>query len=235
MLCIEWTEAPALVCNDGNEIQILNSILYSGPKQIEDLGNSSITVGYSNVRGGWPGQGNINAYPEFAGEGHWFTGCSSVNLEDDTWVEGNYRLLETSPCIDSGLAGAAPSTDIEGKVRPQGAGPDMGAYEGPAILQAFRRGDGNMDGTVNIADVIFVLGYLKGQGTPPACLDTADANDDGSLDIADPIAILRFLFTDNSPLPEPFEACGVDPTVDVLTCEFYSECPTPEPPVPEEK
>ena len=42
---------------------------------------------------------------------------------------GDFRLRADSPCVDSGTAAGAPSTDLLGRIRPQGAGIDMGAYE----------------------------------------------------------------------------------------------------------
>ena len=42
---------------------------------------------------------------------------------------GDYQLQATSPAIDKGLAGDATATDLNGKARPAGAGPDLGAYE----------------------------------------------------------------------------------------------------------
>jgi len=41
----------------------------------------------------------------------------------------NYHLQADSPCVDSGTSVGAPSTDLDGTTRPQGAGYDMGAYE----------------------------------------------------------------------------------------------------------
>tara|TARA_B100000686_G_C16805936_1_gene990428 strand:- start:309 stop:8306 length:7998 start_codon:yes stop_codon:yes gene_type:complete len=51
-------------------------------------GNSSMTVNYSNIRGTWAGEGNINANPLFCNE--------NIN---------NYTLAENSPCIGSGANG----------------------------------------------------------------------------------------------------------------------------------
>jgi len=42
---------------------------------------------------------------------------------------GDYHLKSTSPAIDKGLLTYAPSTDLDGAVRPQGLGPDIGSYE----------------------------------------------------------------------------------------------------------
>ena len=42
---------------------------------------------------------------------------------------GDYQLKSTSPAIDKALPADAPATDLNGKARPAGAGPDVGAYE----------------------------------------------------------------------------------------------------------
>ena len=88
----------------------------------------------------------------------------------------------------------------------------------------FRRGDSNADGSLDIADAIFTLGYLFAQAETPSCMDTADSNDDGAIDIADAIATLGRLFGGEGPLPDPFEECGPDPTEDDLGCESYPPC-----------
>jgi len=77
-------------------------------------------------------------------------------------------------------------------------------------VQAFRRGDVNVDTAVDIADAISLLGSLFGGRPIPVCPDSADANDDGALDIADAIRIPGHLFGAAGPLPEPFGACGPD-------------------------
>ena len=66
--------------------------------------------------------------------------------------------------------------------------------------------------------------YLFGSGLTPTCLDTADANDDGAVDLADAIVVLSHLFDNAGPLPEPFGACGSDPTLDDLECSSCSPC-----------
>ncbi len=67
---------------------------------------------YSDIQGGWPGMGNIDADPLFAGA-------------------GDYHLQSGSPAVDVVPAGMAPATDIEGTSRPYPAGglADIGAFE----------------------------------------------------------------------------------------------------------
>ncbi|HAK94748.1 MAG TPA: hypothetical protein DCM87_07020 [Planctomycetes bacterium] len=85
----------------------------------------------------------------------------------------------------------------------------------------FLRADANVDGTVDIADAIRILGYLFSQ-RPLSCLDAADANDSGAIDIADAVYTLAYLFAKGpEPLP-PFGEVGLDPTDDALSCDAYT-------------
>jgi hypothetical protein len=93
-----------------------------------------------------------------------------------------------------------------------------------ATSVAFRRGDANTDGAVDIADAIFSLMYLFGSGSSPTCLDAADANDDGTVDTADSVMILMHLFAGAGDVPEPCGRCGGDPTPDDLGCMTYVHC-----------
>lgn len=84
------------------------------------------------------------------------------------------------------------------------------------------RGDCNGDDTFNIADVVFMLGFLfsgGGVAPEPGCADACDGNDDGQLNIADAINTLAGLFGVTVPLPAPYPGCGPDPTPDLLDCE----------------
>lgn len=56
---------------------------------------------------------------------------SAGNIDQDPLFIGNgdYQLVADSPCIDTGTSSGVPATDIDGTIRPQGFGYDMGAYE----------------------------------------------------------------------------------------------------------
>lgn len=64
-------------------------------------------------------------------------GCISGDpmFESPAWgAEGSYRLTAGSPAVDAGIMTAGgplpvPDTDLDGRPRPAGAAPDMGAYE----------------------------------------------------------------------------------------------------------
>lgn len=98
----------------------------------------------------------------------------------------------------------------------------------------FIRGDCSGDGSNNIADVIFLLGFLfptdqDGDGIPDpnniSCQDACDGNDDGGLNIPDAVAVLGSLFGQPAvPLPPP-STCDPDGTPDMLTCASFPGCP----------
>jgi hypothetical protein len=43
--------------------------------------------------------------------------------------------------------------------------------------------------------------------------------------ITDAVMVLLHLFLGGAALPEPFAACGADPSADDLTCALFSGCP----------
>jgi hypothetical protein len=95
----------------------------------------------------------------------------------------------------------------------------------PAQEARFIRGDADASGTVDIADPILLLGVLFTGDPPAGCDDASDANDDGRLSVTDPIVLLLYLFQGGRVLPDPAEACGVDPTEDGLGCAEFAPCP----------
>ena len=119
----------AIACENSDPM-ITNCILWGdsapyGPEIFVTSGSPAIT--YSNVQGGWSGEGNIDADPLFVSG-------------------GDFHLTFLSPCIDSGTD-AGVYTDMDGEVRPLGAGFDMGAdeYTDPDCR------DGDMDGYGDMA------------------------------------------------------------------------------------
>lgn len=88
-------------------------------------------------------------------------------------------------------------------------------------LDQFSRGDVNLDGSVDVADAVYLLaaGYLPGS-PQPACLDAADVDDNGEYEVlVDATALLQWVFVPGSaPLPPPTGSCGQDPTFDGLAC-----------------
>ena len=122
-------EGNAIYCKSEDErniITLTNCILWDYGTEIETWDNnlSIINVSYSNIRGGWFGEGNIDVDPLFVdqlGPDH------RSRTEDD-----NLRLAPVSPCIDTGdpYYDAEPNeTDLDGNPRIVTSRVDMGAYE----------------------------------------------------------------------------------------------------------
>jgi hypothetical protein len=95
--------------------------------------NGAVNVVYSDVQMGdpgsldppWPGLGNINEDPLFV---------EPVAAASAPTVTGDYRLKSKSPCLDAGSDDdltytELPADDIEGELRYNGSGYDMGSDE----------------------------------------------------------------------------------------------------------
>jgi hypothetical protein len=82
----------------GTNVTLLNSIVWDN-----DIVGGTFDITYSDVSGGWPGTGNIDADPCFADA-----------------VGGDFHLLDGSPCIDAGHPAYSPApdeTDIDSEPR----------------------------------------------------------------------------------------------------------------------
>jgi enediyne biosynthesis protein E4 len=138
----------------GGNLAITNSVIYYNDWAVSLGGIATGQVVYSDVEGGWPGEGNLAANPAFVdGAG------------------GDYHLQAWSPCIDTGTAAGAPGHDLDGVARPQNAGYDMGAYEftGTPVMAAF-------------TDVAAAVGLNVSSGEHGAAW--GDLDGDGWLDLA---------------------------------------------------
>lgn len=130
----------AFTCANAASPQLVNSILWgntsdSGDQEIINLDPAAPAsvafcdvnqAGYGNPDGTADASGNIRLDPLFLDP-----------------LQLNFHLTSTSPCLDSGNAGAAPPVDIDGTLRD--AAPDIGAFEFTAI-------DFDSDGIPNIED-----------------------------------------------------------------------------------
>jgi parallel beta-helix repeat protein len=162
---------------------IVNSILWNDTLEegMESMEiylyfNSNPDVTYSDVRGGWDGEGNLDIDPILVGN-------------------GDVHLGEGSPCIDMGTSGVElPEFDFEGDSRVLGEGPDMGADESassaPIALQIDIKPGGNPN-SIN----------LKSRGLVPVAVLTTEtfekafAIDFGSIEFAGAKAV-RWSFQD---------------------------------------
>jgi len=127
----------ALACdsyqqNYPSNVQITNCIIWDSGDQIWNNDNSAIIIAYSNIQGGWPGEGNIDYEPLFVDPGYWDPNGTPADVNDDFWIDGDYHLLSDSPCIDTGDPNyivKPDETDLDGNPRVIGGRIDMGAYE----------------------------------------------------------------------------------------------------------
>jgi len=62
------------------------------------------------------------------------------------------------------------------------------------IVEGMLRGDTNSDGTIDLADPIFLTLWLFQGGDVVPCIEAADANDDESVDLGDVVTSLNYLF-----------------------------------------
>jgi hypothetical protein len=94
-------------------------------------------------------------------------------------------------------------------------------------IPQFRRGDGNVDGAVDIADVLFLgLRLFDATVNDYPCREACEVNGDAQVDIADMVYTLSYLFIAGPPPGAPFPECGEDPDpASGFGCELGSVCP----------
>jgi len=119
-------------------------------------------ITYSDVQGGWSGEGNINADPCFAdpnnGDYHLKSQAGRWNPQTQSWDQDDV----TSPCIDAGDL----ASPIGLEPFPNGGRINMGAYGGTAeasksyfgepVCEIIVAGDINGDCKVNLIDFAFM-------------------------------------------------------------------------------
>jgi hypothetical protein len=118
-----------LVCDTlsnskNSSVELKNCIIRESYNGIWIKDESTVTISYSNIYGGWPGEGNIDVDPLFVDE----LGLDHVpGTEND-----DLRLVPVSPCVDTGDPDYAidlNETDLDSNPRIVSGRIDMGAYE----------------------------------------------------------------------------------------------------------
>ncbi|MCA9437735.1 MAG: right-handed parallel beta-helix repeat-containing protein, partial [Candidatus Omnitrophica bacterium] len=105
----------------GGTCQIKNSIVWNLGTELNGEG---YIVDHSCIRGGHEGEGNLETYPQFVAP-----------------ANGDWRLSNGSPCIDSGESSSLPAMDLDGADRVRGNEIDMGAYESPEDFEPLPSGE----------------------------------------------------------------------------------------------
>lgn len=113
-----------------SRVTIANSIIRGDVPAASADDTSELKIDYSNVEGGWPGSGNIDADPLFADP--------DGNDDEAGTADDRFWLRPGSPCVDIGIdvpPNGLPMHDARGRLRMRdGDGDglvvaDMGAYE----------------------------------------------------------------------------------------------------------
>jgi hypothetical protein len=182
--------------------KLINCIHWgSSPDEI-NVSNGTPVITYSNVVGGWAGDGNIDVDPCFIEPGHWEDPCNTPTMPwDDIWIHGDYHLQSqagrwntnsqswvqddvSSLCIDAG----DPNSDWTAELWPHGKRINMGAYGGTpqASMSQLDIGNiANLDNDVNDIVNSLDLALFVGKWCYEEFLLAEDLNRDGFVNFND--------------------------------------------------
>ena len=183
-------------CDSSTSI-LSNCIVWGNtPNQIEeDSGAVTTTVTYSDVQGGYAGEGNIDADPLFVDpindDYHLSPGSPCIDAADNTAVPADEADLDgdgdTAERIPVDLDWRLRFADRPGTIDTGVADPpdypyvvDMGAYEYQC--------DGDLDGDIDLSDLAQLLANYG--TTSGACYEDGDIDLDGDVDLSDLAALL---------------------------------------------
>ncbi|MCP4712469.1 MAG: hypothetical protein GY869_27920, partial [Planctomycetes bacterium] len=165
------------------EPSIKNSIVFWNlPNEIYQ-DNATLSISYSDVRGSWFGEGNVNFDPCFVkappeGDYHLLSQLGHWDSNTESWITDP----NTSMCIDAGDS----LSDYNQELWPDGGRINMGAYGGTAqasmsLSTIGNIADLNRDGIVNYDDWCMIADLWDNE----QILQAADLNRNGRIDTAD--------------------------------------------------
>jgi len=170
-----------------NMTKVTNCIFWDESSSVIEFRNIEPLISYSNIQGGWFGEGNIDVEPCFVKPGYWDPNGTSEDTADDFWTDGDYHLNSqaghwnqesqtwvqdnvTSPCIDAG----DPNSPIGTEPFPNGGRVNMGAYGGgekagksyfgEPVCDVIIAGDINGDCVVDFEDITILISHWMMQG-----------------------------------------------------------------------
>lgn len=102
------------IYSENSTVLALNSILYNpnSGAEILEINSTGLSINFSNIRNGYPGNGNLSVLPNFVSA-------------------TNFHLSPGSPCAGAGTLAVSIPFDLDGTPRPLPAltNPDLGCYE----------------------------------------------------------------------------------------------------------
>ncbi|MEM7168221.1 MAG: hypothetical protein AAF581_22430 [Planctomycetota bacterium] len=108
-------------------------------------------------------------------------------------------------------------------VDPGTTGGTVTLEESMMVTRSFVRGDANADGTVNIADGVWIINFLWLQGPASPCEEAGNANGQGNVDTSDAMYIFMWRLLDG---PAPTGAFPNCESIDIALCAVdVSGCP----------
>jgi hypothetical protein len=173
-------------------------------------------VTYSDVQGGWTGDGNINSDPKFTDPSGWNyrLHCSSLclNAADNDAVGTDFEDVNEDG-EDTGVV----ERDRALRPRIDSTSPDMGAFERHNCP-----GDIDQNGRLDIDDILAIVngwGSCPGGGAPcPADIHPSVCSGNGSVDIDDLLQVIN-AWGDSYP-----NGCAEPEEIDVGELESVTDC-----------
>ncbi len=74
-------------------------------------------------------------------------------------------------------------------------------YFKPFAVMVGMRGDANSDGSINIADAVYLINYIFKAGPAPESIYQGDADGSGSINISDAVYLVNYIFKSGPPPP----------------------------------
>ncbi|MBC8216957.1 MAG: hypothetical protein H8E73_00685 [Planctomycetes bacterium] len=202
-----------------------NCVLWDGGDEVWNNDGSEFAISYSDIQGGWQGEGNIDADPCFvdpnSGDYHLRSERGRYWPEHDVWVLDKV----TSPCIDAG----DPYDDPSAEPMPNGDLVNMGAYGGTSYASMSEwalRGDVNYDGIVNMIDFSIFGDYWLQPSLRAREIDGRLVCENNLRALGRALHIYGNDYDDESPTPGQW--CDLLLQYEDVTEELFV-CPTAEP------
>jgi len=124
-----------------------------------------------------------------------------------SWADGGEQVFTNQPLVPGinnltvNVHNAAAIGDVYARFRVnQNGGISYSGYgyEGEVedytfVIINLVPGDANCDGSVNVLDVIVMIGYIMGQNPDPFCFANADVNGDGTINVLDVVITINII------------------------------------------